>query len=65
MFHKNFKLRCFFTKIHFMGSQINEVHSPTTPTDWRKFELFDFDQIPMIDHCMSTSYGDGKNLSKA
>ena len=29
MFHKNFKSRCFFSKIHFMDSQINKVHSPT------------------------------------
>ena len=29
MFHKNFKSRCFLTKIHFVDSQINKVHSPT------------------------------------
>ena len=29
MFHKNFKPRCFFSKIHFMNSQINKVHSST------------------------------------
>ena len=29
MFHKNSKSWCFFSKIHFMDSQINKVHSPT------------------------------------
>ena len=29
MFLKNFKSRYFFSKIHFMDSQINKVHSPT------------------------------------
>ena len=29
MFHKDFKSRCFFPKIHFMDSQINKVHSTT------------------------------------
>ena len=29
MFHKNFKSRCFFSKTHFMDSQINKVHSLT------------------------------------
>ena len=28
-FIKNFKSRCFFSKIHFMDSHINKVHSPT------------------------------------
>ena len=29
MFHKNFKSRYFFSKTHFMDSQINKVDSPT------------------------------------
>ena len=56
------KSRCFLTKIHFMDSQINKVHSPTifciVPRDLRGFwDALFFPRSDMSPTASKTAHG--------
>ena len=53
---KNFKSRCFFSKSHFMDSQINNVYSPTI------FCVFLSDLMGFLDTSISPSDPTGRHI---